>query len=164
MKDDLNRSNAFLADSAAYAVDGRLIDVPVAVVAERGVDGGRCERHDHPVRAAGAGAPGDRVARDQVEARATTATSKRCATPPTSSASANSVRQRAAGRARVAAHLTAGRAGHPGEPPRAGPAERLSDAGFISIEPGNADMTTFPPTPARALLVTGTESDFAGTD
>ena len=25
LKDDLNRSNAFLADSAAYAVDGRLI-------------------------------------------------------------------------------------------------------------------------------------------
>ena len=29
LKDDLNRSNAFLADSAAYAVEGRLLAVPV---------------------------------------------------------------------------------------------------------------------------------------
>ena len=52
----------------------------------------------------------------------------------------------------------------PGEPPARTSCSGSRDAGFISIDPGNADMTTFPPTPARALLVTGTKSDFAGTD
>ena len=162
LKDDLNRTNASLADSAAYAVDGRLIDVPVAVLAERGVSGDDVNDTITLVRAAGAVAPavvwleskwklgsdGDvQALRDATNLLG----------------SANTVRQRALDA--LALRLTSPPvAPVPGEPPVPDLLKRLSDAGFISIDPGNADMATFPPTPARALLVTGTKSDFAGTD
>ncbi len=162
LKDNLNRSNAFLADSAAYAVDGRLIDVPVAVLAERGVSGDDVNDTITLVRAAGAVAPaivwleskwklGDdsdvQALRDATDL----------------SGGANSVRQRALDE--LALRLTSPPiAPVPGEAPAPDLLRRLSDAGFISIDPGNADLATFPPTPARALLITGTQSNFAGTD
>ena len=162
LKDDLNRANAFLADSAAYAVDGRLIDVPVAVLAERGVSGDDVNDTIALVRAAGAVAP----AIVWLESKWTLGNdsdvqSLRNATDL--DGGANSVRQRALDE--LALRLTSPPVGAvPGEAPVPDLLKRLSDAGFISIDPGNADMTTFPPTPARALLVTGTQSDFAGTD
>ncbi len=77
--------------------------------------------------------------------------------------SASSVRTRALGE--LAARLT--------EPPGAPvdgaeqPADlitRLSDAGFLGVDTDNVDLTTFPPRPARAVVVTGTNSKFVGTD
>ena len=162
LKDDLNRSNAFLADSAAYAVEGRLLAVPVAVLAERGVSGGTVNDTIGLVRAAGAVAPAIvwleskwKLENDRDVQALRDATDLL--------GGANSVRQRALDA--LALRLTSPPvAPVPGEPPRPDLLQRLSDAGFISIDPGNADMTTFPPTPARALLITGTQSDFAGTD
>jgi hypothetical protein len=40
----------------------------------------------------------------------------------------------------------------------------LSDAGFLSIEGEDVDLAAFPSRAGRALLVTGTDSNFAGTD
>jgi hypothetical protein len=73
------------------------------------------------------------------------------------------VRTRALGE--LATRLT-----EPPEPPIDGteqPADlidRLSDAGFLGVDTDNVDLTTFPPRPARAVVVTGTNSEFAGTD
>jgi hypothetical protein len=58
LKDSLAQTDDFLARSAAYTVEGRLQSVPVAVVAERGVDAGAVKALLATLRDAGADAPG----------------------------------------------------------------------------------------------------------
>jgi hypothetical protein len=77
--------------------------------------------------------------------------------------SATSVRTRALGE--LAARLTEpvdARAVDENQP--ADLVARLEDAGFLGVDGDNVDLTAFPPRPARALVITGTNSNFAGTD
>jgi len=159
---DLDRVNGFVEDSAAFAVDGRLTDVPVVVLAERGVDEDVVKDTAQLLVTAGAEVPGifwleerwKLETEEDVQALRDAADLL---------GSASSVRTRALGE--LAARLT-----EPAEPPIDGveqPADliaRLSDAGFLGVDADNVDLTTFPPRPARAVVVTGTNSKFAGTD
>ncbi len=56
--DSLSKLDDYVKKSAAYAVDQRLIDVPVAVVAERGVDADITKATLTMLQAAGADVPG----------------------------------------------------------------------------------------------------------
>lgn len=55
---ELDRMEAFAAASAPFAVSGRLVDVPVVVLAERGVDDGQVEEVVRLLDNSGAFAPG----------------------------------------------------------------------------------------------------------
>jgi hypothetical protein len=158
--DALDRTNQYAADSAAYSVDGRLTGVPVAVVAERGVDGDDVNDTLAMLRAAGADAPaifwlqprwkleGD----EDVDALRTAADLLGGAT---------SLRARALDL--LARRLTDPR--DPAAPPGADLIDLLVEAGFLEIESDDdTDLAAFPPRPARAVLVTGTTSEFRGTD
>ena len=99
--------NEFVADSAAFAVDGRLTDVPVVVIAERGVAEDvvddtaqlvRRRRVPTCPRCSGSRSAGSSRPRK---------TCRRCATPRTCSVGASSVRTRALGE--LAARLDANR-------------------------------------------------------
>ena len=57
LTDELGRTSEFVAESAAFAVDGRLTGVPVAIVAERGVSEDAVDDTANLVRTAGADAP-----------------------------------------------------------------------------------------------------------
>jgi hypothetical protein len=160
LRNTVDRSNSFMSDAAAYTVDGRLVDVPVVVLAERGVAKDVVNDTVVLVRAAGAAVPAivwleeksKLSSEDDVQAL-------RDATDLLGGA--NSVRARAL--EQLTRRLS--------EPPNAATAvvgtpdllQRLSDAGFISIEGDNVDLTAFPAGPTRALVITGTDSTFSGT-
>ena len=69
LTDELGRTSEFVAESAAFAVDGRLTGVPVAIVAERGVSEDAVERHREPRADGGSRCARGRVARGALEAR-----------------------------------------------------------------------------------------------
>ena len=159
---ELDRANEFLNDSAAYAVAGRLTDVPVVVMAERGVSGDVVDDTAQLVIAAGAQVP----AVFWLEERWKLETEEDVQALRDAAdllGSASSVRTRALGE--LAARLTEPvdtRVESESEPTDL--VARLEEAGFLGIDGDNVDLTTFPPRPARALVITGTNSQLAGTD
>src|SRR4029078_7386217 len=60
LKDQVSKLDNFLRKSSAYAVQGRLAAVPVAIVAEKGIDSDAVGAVLASVRAAGANVPGRR--------------------------------------------------------------------------------------------------------
>jgi hypothetical protein len=160
LQNTVDRSNAFMTDAAAYTVDGRLIGVPVVVMAERGVDEDAVNETVALVRAAG----GDAPAVVWLESKWKLESDEDLQSLQTAAellGGANSVRERALD------ELTARLADPPAFADLTGAPDllqRLSDAGFISIEGDNVDLTTYPRGPSRALIVTGTDSTFAGSE
>jgi hypothetical protein len=156
----LQQTQDFVNRVSAYAVDQRLVDVPVALVAERGIDSNAAKQMLTTLQAAGAdvpgiiwltdswrldtakqlGALGDAVGATgnaaSVRNNATRVLERRLTTPST------------ANRKRTDDVLT-----------------KLSDAGFIELADGDKTaLTRFPNRRARVLLLTGTDSKLNGTD
>jgi Copper transport outer membrane protein, MctB len=158
--DALDRANQYANDSAAYSVDGRLPDVPVVLVAERGVDEGTVNDTATLLRAAGANVPATFWLEDKWKLDSDDdAAALREAVDLLGGD--NSVRTRALDE--LAARLTEPGA-VPIDPESPDVVTRLVEAGFVTVEGDNVDLATFPPGPARVVVVTGTDSTFAGTD
>jgi hypothetical protein len=158
LRSTVDRSNSFMSDAATYAVDGRLADVPVVVLAERGVAKDAVDDTLTLVRAAGADVPAVVWLEDKWKlSNEDDLQALRDATDLLGGA--NSVRTRAleALTRRLAEPPTAATAGTPDL------LQRLSDAGFITVEGDNVDLAAYPAAPTRALVITGTDSTFAGT-
>jgi Copper transport outer membrane protein, MctB len=157
--EELDRTNQYAADSAAYSVDGRLTGVPVALVAERGVDDEDVNDTLAMLRAAGADAPAifwlesswKLESEEDAEALRTAVDLL---------GGAASVRVRAL-------NLLAQRLTEPRDAvaaPGTDVIDLLVEGGFLEVDGDDVDLATFPPRPARAVVVTGTTSDFRGTD
>ncbi len=158
--DNLSKLDDFVKKSAAYAVDQRLIDVPVAVVAERGVDASITKATLTMLQSAGADVPGvlwltdkwrldnpDDLAKlqDAVNVSGNNATAR---------ADALQLLAR-----RLAQPQTTGRRRAPDV------LEPLRQAGFLEFTDGDrSELAKFPRRAARVLVVTGTNSDLSGTD
>ena len=161
LRDELDRANAFIADSAAFAVDGRLADVPVAILAERDVDGDIVDQTATLVREAG----GETPAVFWLEEAWSLSTDEEVQSLRDATGllgSATSLRSRALDE--LADRLTEPLpAPLDGEEPAEDLLVSLSDAGFLGIEGDDVDLAAFPSQTGRALLITGTDSTFAGT-
>jgi hypothetical protein len=162
---------SYLTTAAPYVVEGRLTAVPVAVVAERGVDRTTVRNLVTLLQDAGAQAPaivwlepkwqldqpeertklaqivGDTASDPKLRVDALDALARRLGTPVSS----------------VTTEATA-----PSTPTTAKPVDvlgALSTAGFLSIESvgagGSTDLSTFPNADARATVVGGEQSDLA---
>ncbi len=158
--DSLSKLDDYVKKSAAYAVDQRLIDVPVAVVAERGVDAGTTKATLTMLQAAGADVPGvlwltDKWRLDNPDDLAKLQSAARV--------SGNNATARAAALQLLARRLA--------QPPSTGRRktpdvlEPLRQAGFLDFTDGDRSaLARFPRRAARVLVVTGTNSDLGGTD
>jgi hypothetical protein len=155
----LQQTQDFVNRVSSYAVDQRLTDVPVALVAERGVDSNAVKQTLTTLQNAGANVPGViwltdawrldtskelRALGDAVGATGNAASVRNNATR----ALERRLTTRASGRKANDDLLT-----------------KLSDAGFIDYTDGDkSTLTRFPSRPARVLLLTGTDSKLNGTD
>ena len=149
-----------LGESAPYAVEARLEGVPVAVIAERGVDPDVLKNTKTMLEQAGAVVPAvlwlDDAWRldDQQQLQAL--------------GDALGIAGNAASTRSAALQTLADRIAEPRGTTAAGSADVLTgleEAGFVSVSDGENDaLASFPATASRALVVTGTDSDLAGTD
>jgi hypothetical protein len=158
--DTLSKLDEYVKKSSAYAVDQRLIDVPVAIVAERGVDASITKATLTMLQAAGADVPGvfwltDKWRLDNPDdlAKLQDATH----------VSGNNATARAAAlqllARRLAQQQSTGRRRTPDV------VEPLRRAGFLEFTDGDRSaLTRFPRRAARVLVVTGTNSDLSGAD
>jgi hypothetical protein len=167
----------FVELTAPFVVDGRLDGQSVAIVAERGVDGGLVKKTQTLLRAAGADAPAVVWLNDSwmldTDQRRTDLESALGV-----SGDEAAMRTRAfnmlARRLRTAPAATRSTTAAPrsttplGSTPTTTPAPvdvltALDDAGFISVTDGDAsEFATFPSRVAHVLVVTGDNSHFLG--
>jgi hypothetical protein len=180
----LSQQNSDLQDfvelTAPFVVDGRLDGQSVAIIAERGVDGGVVKKTQTLLRGAGADVPvvlwlddpwlldtdqrrsdlqaaldvtGDDVA---MRSRALTLLARRLASAPTETTSSTSTSTpRSTTTLRATPTTTT--------VPPVDILTALEHAGFLSITDGNAsDLATFPDRAAHVLVVTGDKSHFLG--
>jgi hypothetical protein len=153
---DLRDVRSYAGASADFAVDGRLAEVPVLVVALRGVDGGIADAVVDLVRRAGASTPGvawveDRFAIDGDEDHDAVA----AALGADPKASDRALQEEAVGA--LVASLSVPPEGVAAD---ASPIERLLDAKLLSVDPrGDSEpsLASFAGLAPRVLLVTGTE-------
>jgi hypothetical protein len=169
LKDEINRANAYMDDSAAFAVANRLPSVPVAVIAERGVDGGVVDDVVALLQDAGAEVPGVFWLEDKWALRDTDdVNALRDALGI--SGSAASVRAQALNAlvARLSSPAVATTTPtSETSVPQAAPVDvlgALGDAGFVASDGDKSAIDAFPPRPARALVITGPSSHLAGTE
>jgi hypothetical protein len=169
----LERTNSDLQKSleatAPYTVQQRLQDVPIVVIAEKGIDGSAVKRTKAMLQAAGAEVPAvmwlDETWRldDQQQVRALAA-----AVGTAGNAAATRAAAMKALAARVAeppGAIATATTVSSGATPDADVLASLRDAGFIGVTDGNAnDLGSFPSSASRALVLTGTDSQLAGTD
>jgi hypothetical protein len=158
--DTLSKLDEYVKKSSAYAVDQRLIDVPVAIVAERGVDASITKATLTMLQAAGADVPGvfwltdkwrldnpDDLAKLQGAAHVS-------GNNATARADALQLLAR-----RLAQPQSSGRRRTPDL------VEPLRQAGFLDFTDGDRSaLARFPRRAARVLVVTGTNSDLSGID
>lgn len=171
LEEELRRTQEFVADSAAFAVADRLDGVPVALVAEQGVDGDVVRETLATLRGAGAEVPGVvwldeswALADDDAVTALAEALAVRGDADAVRAAGLEALVARLAGRDRaggraptttVAAVTTTTQAGS--EPTDVLAA--LAEAGFVELDGADVeDLAEFPVRPARVVLVTGTES------
>lgn len=161
LRDEVSKLNDFLRKSSAYAVQQRLADVPVVIVAERGIDSGAVSTVLASVRAAGADVPGvlwldDKWRLDAPKDLSTLQTVARI-TPGNVAAS------RVAALRELAARLAAPRTSKVRS--RRDVIEPLRSAGFLDFTDGKrADLAAFPTRAPRVLVLTGTDSHLSATD
>ena len=158
---DVGRLNEFVQQSQPYVVEGRLTDVPVVVLATRGIDAGAVDAQVEVLRQAGAVVPGIVWLEDSWglgDDKAATALGEALGE---SSRDPNTLRD-SAWRA-LAARLHDGQAPVDIAPPTdTTPATdalvTLVDAGFVQVErvgDRDVDLATFPGRNARAVLLSG---------
>ena len=156
LRDELERSDAYVNGTAAFTVSGKLEGVPVVVAALRGADGDNVQNAVLRLQEAGAQVQGvlwleERWLLSDEDARQQLADALGVQPEPGT--------ERAAAWAALAQRLAAGTA------PEAGDVlTPLTDAGFVSFEPvgdGEEDADAFPPeypgSGARVLLIGGTD-------
>jgi hypothetical protein len=182
---ELARQNSdqqdFIELAAPYVVDGRLDGQSVAIVAERGVDGGVVKKTQTLLRGAGADVPvvlwlddswlldtdsrradlasalgiqaGDQAA---IRVQALDRLARRFEHPPSATVSStSSTRPRSTSTGGAATTTTV---------PPSDLLTQLDDAGFLSVTDGNAsELADFPNRVAHVLLITGDNSHFLGT-
>lgn len=153
LRGQLTRSEDQVAALAPYALDTRLEGVPVAVLAESGVDGDDVDAIVEALRGSGAQPVVVRLEGRWRLDDADDLAALRDAVGGTGSPA----RLRARGLEVLASRLVEPPAPAEGEA-AADPLALLTAAGFVAID-GEVDLASFPPRPARALVVTGTGSD-----
>ena len=162
LTDRANRSDDFMRRVSAYAVSQRLTGVPVALVAERGVDAGAVKNLLTTLRAAGADVPGIiwlteswqlPTAKDVTTLANATGVSGNAAT-------ARADAMKLLGR-RLAEQLPRSSS----KKPNTDLLTTLHNAGFVDLAEGDrAAFEKFPTRAARVLVLTGTNSRLAGSD
>jgi hypothetical protein len=170
----------FLGLTAPFVVDGRLDGQSVAIVAERGVDGGVVKKTQTLLRGAGADVPAvlwlddawlldTDQRRSDLEAavdvhgddttmrsRALALLARRLVSAPTTATSSTSPSSARSTTTRPATPTTT-------TLPPVDVLTALEDAGFVSVSDGDAsDFATFPDRAAHVLVVTGDKSHFLG--
>ena len=178
-----SRLQQFIDKTAAFVGDGRLFHRSVAVVAERGVDGGVVKRSEQALQAAGAEVPGvlwldgawaldsDSKVQALQSALGLTGTAsslrdsafnllvRRLAKVPPTKPAATTTTQAPTGSAPDESTTTLPTA------PQVDAITALEKAGFLTITDGNLSaFATFPSHPVDVLVVTGDNSEFAGGD
>ncbi|GIU87846.1 MAG: hypothetical protein KatS3mg009_2361 [Acidimicrobiia bacterium] len=153
LRGQLARAQDEVAALAPYALEARLEGVPVAVLTEAGVDGGDVDAIVEALRGSGAQPTVVRLEDRWRLDDADDVAALRDAVDGTGSPE----RLRARGFEVLASRLVE----PPGEGGAADPLARLAAAGFVVID-GDVDLASFPPRPARALVVTGTGSELLG--
>jgi hypothetical protein len=158
LKNELAQTNDFLKQSAGFLVEDRLQDVPVAIVADKGVDAGSARALLTMLRSAGAIVPGILWLEDAWKLDA----NKDLTTLQAATATTGTNAATRAGALEALAHRLA----QPPPPTRAGKKkapdliDTLRSAGFLDFSDGNSSaLSTFPNRAARVLAVTGTDSD-----
>jgi hypothetical protein len=160
LKDQVSQLNDFLKKSSAYAVQQRLLAVPIVIVAEKGIDTGTVNSMVTMMHAAGADIPGvlwlaDKWRLDSPNDVRSLQTAARV--------SGNVAATRLAALRDLATRLAAppnGKARRPRDV-----IEPLRSAGFLDFTDGKkADLTAFPSRASRILLLTGTDSHLSATD
>jgi len=160
LKDQVSQLNDFLHKSSAYAVQQRLANVPVAIVAEKGIDTTAVNNVLTSVRAAGAVVPGVLWLNSKW----------RLDTPKDlhSLQTAARVTGNVAATRLAALRALAARLSEPARdvsPRRRDVIEPLRSAGFLDFTDGKrAALAAFPTHPARVLVLTGTDSQLSATD
>jgi hypothetical protein len=156
----LSQLDEYVKKSAAYAVDQRLLDVPVAVVAERGVDASIAKATLTMLQASGANVPGVLWLTDKWRLDNAADLAK---LQDAAHVSGNNAAVRAAALQLLARRLA--------QPPTTGRRkttdilEPLRTAGFLDFSDGDRSaLGKFPARAARVVVVTGTNSDLADTD
>jgi hypothetical protein len=159
LKDQIAQNEDFLKKQAPYAVDQRLAQQPVVVIADKGIDSGTLKSMVTMLKSAGADVPGVLWLSDSWRLdKAADLTSLHAAAGVTGN---NATARLAA--LRLVAQRVSGPPTH---------AERRSDvlqslisSGFLELSDGNKDeLKSFPAESARVLVVTGTDSQLEGTD
>jgi len=160
LKDQLSKLNDFLHKSSAYAEQSRLTSVPVAIVAEKGVDAGAVSTVLDAIKSAGAQVPGVIWLEDKW----------RLDSPKDLRAlqSAAHVSGNVAATRIAALRDLVTRLANPADS-RLRPArdviEPLRSAGFLDFTNGKKSaLTAFPARQSRVLVLTGTDSHLSGTD
>lgn len=162
LRDQLATVERYTEATAPFAVEGRLADVPVAVIAERGVDSGEVTDAVDLLRAAGAEVPGilwleEPWKLEQAE--------QLNALKEATGATGSKVAARALALDTLANRLDNGPpVAVEGEEPPPDLIAVLRDAGFLGFDGDEGALASFPSRPARTLLVTGTRSDLRGAD
>src|SRR3954468_16118308 len=156
--DNISKLDDFVKKSASYAVEQRLIDVPVAIVAERGVDASVTKSTLTMLRAAGADVPGVLWLTDKWRLDTPDDLTK---LQDTAGVTGNNAGTRAAVLQLLARRLA--------QPPASGRRripdiiEPLRTAGFVEFTDGDRTaLARFPRRAARVLVVTGTNSNVTG--
>jgi hypothetical protein len=162
LQDQLSKLNDALARTAPYAVQQRLQGVPIALIAERGVDANSVKHVDEMLRTAGAVVPAviwldDPWRLDDPKQLQDLQTL--IGTSGTAAATRSTALRRLAARLAEPTLATRGASSAPDV------LKQLQDAGFVTMtDAGSRQVATLPATPARALVVTGTDSHLDGTD
>jgi len=160
LKDQVSQLNDFLHKSSAYAVQQRLADVPVAIVAEKGIDATAVSNVLASVRAAGANVPG--VLWLDSKWRLDSPNDLR-ALQTAARVTGNVAATRQAALRALAARLAAPAGDVP--PRRRDVIEPLRSAGFLDFTDGKRTaLAAFPARSARVLVLTGTDSQLSATD
>lgn len=157
--DQVSKLNDFVQKASAYAVQDRLDGVPVAIVAEKGVDRAAVSSLLSTVKASGATVPGILWLTDKW--RLDSPKDVR-ALESAAHVSGNIAAVRMGALRRIATQLSVGAS----DPPRGRTiVDQLRSAGFIDFTDGKSSaLDTFPTRQAQVLYVTGTDSDLGATD
>jgi hypothetical protein len=157
--DEVSKLNDFLQKSSAYAAQDRLDGIPVAVIAEKGVDGSAVSSLLSTVKASGAVVPGvfwltDKWRLDSPKDLRSLSKAVR--------ASGNIAAVRMAAMRDLAAQFAAR---SPDARGGRNVVDALRSAGFIDFTDGKkSSLDAFPSRQARVLYVTGTDSHLGATD
>jgi Copper transport outer membrane protein, MctB len=156
--DQVSKLDEFLRKSSAYAVQDRLDGVPVAIVAEKGVDGSAVSSLFSVAKASGAVVPGVFWLTDKW----------RLDSPKDVRALENAVHVsgNAAAVRMGALRALANELAVPVSSPRGEHTvvDALRSAGFVDFDGKKSALETFPTGAARVLYVTGTDSHLGATD